>query len=182
MYRSLSCYVAVVLNVTMFSTANGEDDGKWELEEHPGVILALSYKQSATINDQIVSSGLAFLCDQKARQGIAGAMLLPLNGTFEDRQDSIPVSIQKKSDEFGQSDLLQKWKNGSEFLFSDVKDDVADLIALLKERDREADRSVHFYFPNGLDNGQQTSNHIVVDASGFATKFEEFENDCTSGQ
>jgi hypothetical protein len=107
---------------------------------------------------------------------------VPFDGTFESHQDPIPVSIQRKSDEYGPSDLLQKWKNGSEFLFSDVKDDVADLIALLKEKDTEPDRSVHFYFPNGFDSGQQTSNHIVVDASGFAAKFAEFENDCTSSR
>jgi len=32
----------------------------------------------------------------------------------------------------------------------------------------------------GRDMAQQTSNHIVVDASGFADKFAEFEKDCTS--
>ena len=73
-------------------------------------------------------------------------------------------------------------KNGSEFLFLDVTDDVADLIALLKEKDAGPDKSVHFHFANGVDMAQQTSNHIVVDASGFAAKFAEFEKDCTSPQ
>jgi hypothetical protein len=106
--------------------------------------------------------------------------LIPFDGAFENRQDPIPVLIQKKSDEFDQSDLAQKWKNGSEFLFLDVTDDVADLIALPKEKDAELDKSVHFHFPNGVDMAEQTSNHIVVDASGFADKFAEFEKDCTS--
>ena len=74
---------------------------------------------------------------------------MPFDGTFENQQDPIPVSIQEKAEEFGPSDILQKWKNGSEFLFSDVKDDVADLIALLNEKDSESDKSVHFYFPRG---------------------------------
>jgi hypothetical protein len=107
---------------------------------------------------------------------------VPFDGTFESLQDPIPVSIQKESGEYSSSDLLQKWKNGSEFLFSGVKDDIADLIALLRRKDSESDRSIHFYFPNGLDSGQQTLDHIVVDATGFASKFGEFENDCTSGQ
>ena len=59
-------------------------------------------------------------------------------------------------------------------------DDVADLIALLKEKDTESDKSVHFYFPSALDNGQQTSDHVVIDASGFAAKFAVFEKGCTS--
>jgi hypothetical protein len=105
---------------------------------------------------------------------------VPFDGTFETHQDPIPMSIQRRSDEIGPSDLFQKWKNGSEFLSSDVPEDFADLIALLKEKDTDSDESVHFYFPSGLDNDQQTSDDIVVDASGFATKFEEFESDCTS--
>ena len=58
--------------------------------------------------------------------------------------------------------------------------DVADLIALLKEKGADSDKSVHF--PSGLDNGQETSNHIAVDASGFAARFAEFEKGCTSAQ
>ena len=61
-----------------------------------------------------------------------------------------------------------------------MTDDVADLIALLKEKDTESDKLVHFYFPSGLDNGQQTSDHVIVDASGFAAKFAEFEKGCPS--
>jgi hypothetical protein len=68
------------------------------------------------------------------------------------------------------------------FFFSDVADDVADLIALLKEKDAEPDRSVHFYFSNGLDIDQHTSNHIVVDASEFADRFRDFEKGCASPQ
>jgi len=73
---------------------------------------------------------------------------------------------------------MEKWKRVS---LLDVTDDVADLIALLKEKDAEPDKSVHFHFPNGVDMAQQTSKHIVVDASGFAAK-SEFEKDCTSPQ
>ena len=164
----------------MLAAANGEDVGKWELEQRRDFIFTLSYKQSASINNKTATSELAFLCDQKNRLGVTGTVLVPFDGTFESTQGPIPVSIQKKADEFDRSDLLQKWKNGSEFLFSDVTDDVADLIALLKEKSANSDKFVHFYFPSGLDNGQQTSNHIVVDASGFAAKFAEFENDCTS--
>jgi hypothetical protein len=164
----------------LLAAANAEDVRKWELEQRRDSIFTLSYKQSAYINDQLATSELAILCDQRKRIGFIGMILVPFDGTFESHQDPIPMSVQKKSDEYGPSDLLQKWKNGSEFLFSDVKDDVADLIALLKEKDTEPDKSVHFYFPNGFGSGQQTSNHIVVDASGFAGKFAEFENDCTS--
>jgi hypothetical protein len=138
----------------VLAAANAEDVGKWkwELEQRRDFIFTLSYKQSASINNK------------------TGTILVPFDGAFESQQDPIPVSIQKKADEFDRSDLLQKWKNGSEFLFSDVMDDVADLIALLKEKSANSDKFVHFYFPSGLNNGQQKSNHIVVDASGFVAK------------
>jgi hypothetical protein len=163
----------------VLAAANAEDVGKWELEQRRDFIFTLSYKQSASINNKTATSELAFLCDQKNRSGVSGTILVP-HGTFESQQDPIPVSIQKKVDEFDRSDLLQKWKNGREFLFLDVTDDVAGLIALLKEKSANSEMFVHFYFQSGLDNGQQTSNHIVIDASGFAAKFAEFENDCTS--
>jgi hypothetical protein len=180
MRRHLFWCITVGVNLAVLASANAEDNDKWELEERRGFVFTLSYKQSAYINDQLATSELALLCDQRNRAGFVGAILIPFDGTFESHQDPIPVSIQKKADEFERSDLLQKWKNGSEFLFSDVTDDVADLIALLKEKDTESDKSVHFYFPSGLDNGQQTSDHVVVDASGFAAKFAVFEKGCTS--
>jgi hypothetical protein len=58
---------------------------------------------------------------------------------------------------------------------------VADLVTLLKQKDTGSDGSVHFYFPNGSGD-QQTINHIAIDASGFASKFEEFEKSCNSSQ
>ena len=168
---------AMCLTGVTLATAQG---GKWELEERRGYMFSLFYKQSKYIDDEMASSELAFLCDQRNRSGIVGAILVPFDRTFENQQDPIPVSIQEKIDEFGPSDLLQKWKNGSEFLFSDVKDDVADLVALLTKKDAESDKSIHFYFPRGFDNGQQASDHIVVDASGFAAKFVQFEKGCAS--
>ena len=143
--------------------------------------FALSYKQSASINNQTATSELAFLCDQRNKKGVTGTILVPFDGTFESHQDPIPVSIQKRSDEFDRSDLLQKWKNGNEFLFLEISDDVADLVTLLKEKDAGSDRSVHFYFTNGSVD-QQTTNHIAIDASGFAGKLEEFEKSCNSPQ
>ena len=179
MRRYISFCIAMALYFADLAVAVAEDHGTWELEQRRSFIFTLSYKQSVSVNNQTATSELAFLCDLRNRVGLVGAILIPFDGTFESRQDPNPVLIRKKSKEFDQSDLVQKWKNGSEFLFLDVADDVADLIALLKERDAEPDKSVHFHFPNGVDMAQQTSNHITVDASGFAAKFAEFEKDCS---
>jgi hypothetical protein len=182
MRRFLSCFIAVALNFAVFAAAHAEDDGEWELEQRRSAVFTLSYKQSASIDNQTATSELAFLCNRRNGLGVIGAILVPSDGTFESHQDPISVLILRKSDAYAPSDLLQKWKNGSEFLFSDETDDAADLIALLKEKDTGSDRSIHFYFPSGLDSDQQALNHIVVDTSGFAAKFAEFENDCTSPQ
>ena len=153
--------------------------GKWELEQRRSFIFTLSYKQSASINNQTATSELGFPCDQRNKIGVTGTILIPFDDTFE-KSRPIPVSIQQKSDEYGRSDLLQNWQNGNDFLFLDAADDVADLVTLLKEKDAGSDRSVHFYFPSGLNTGQQTSNHIVVEASGFADRFPDFEKGCSS--
>ena len=62
-----------------------------------------------------------------------------------------------------------------------MPDDVADLATLLKEKDTGSDRSVHLYFPHGSGD-QQTTNHVAIDASGSASKYEEFEKSCISSQ
>ena len=173
--------IAAALHAAVIAAALAEENGKWELEQRGRSLFALSYKQSASINNQTVTSELGFLCDQRNRMGVIGAILVPFDGTFENRRDPIPVSIQKKSDVYDRPDLLQKWKNGNEFLFLEVPDDVADLVTLLKEKDAGSDRSIHFYFPNGSVD-QQTTNHIAIDSSEFASKFEEFEKSCNSSQ
>ena len=181
MRRYLSAYIAVALYV-IGPTVGLAGSGKWELEQRRNFIFTLSYKQSASINNQTATSEVAFLCDQRNRLSIVGAILIPFDGTFESHQDPIPVSIQRKPYVIGPSDLLEKWKNGSGFLFLDVPNDVADLIALLKEKGAESDKAVHFYFPNTPDDSQQSSSHIVVDAAGFADRFMDFEKGCTLPQ
>jgi hypothetical protein len=182
MRRYFARCIAVAVNVMVFAAANAEDHGKWELEERRSFIFTLSYKQSTYINDQLATSELALICDQRKKVGLLGAILIPFDGTFEGHQGSIPVSIQKKSDEVDRTDLLQRWENGSEFLVLEKSDEVADLIAMLTEKDTQSDTAVHIYFPSGIDNDQQMSDHIVVDASGFAAKFAEFERGCASDQ
>jgi hypothetical protein len=54
-------------------------------------------------------------------------------------------------------------------------------VATAEGKDVEGEaKSVHINFPTGRDDGQQTSNHIIVDASGFGEKFKEFDKSCTS--
>ncbi len=117
MRRYFAYCIAAAVNFTVLAPANAEDGSEWQLEERRNFIFTLSYKQSTYINDQLATSELALLCDQRDRKGVIGAILIPFDGTFENQQGSIHVSIQKKSDEFNESDLLQKWENGSEFLF-----------------------------------------------------------------
>jgi hypothetical protein len=181
MRRYVSPCIAAGLYFTCLAVAVAQS-GKWELEQRRNFIFTLSYKQSEFINNQTATSELAFLCDQRNRSSIVGAILIPFDGTFESHQDPIPVLIQKKSDQYDRSDLLQNWRNGSEFLFLDATDEVADLIALLKEKDTDSDKSIHFYFPIGPDSGQQRSNHIVIDAAGFADRVRDFEKGCASPQ
>jgi hypothetical protein len=60
MRRYFCLYVAVALTFSDLAVAIAEQSGRWELEERRSFIFTLSYKQSASINDQTATSELAF--------------------------------------------------------------------------------------------------------------------------
>jgi hypothetical protein len=68
MRRYFACCIAAAINFTVLVAANAEDDSKWQLEERRNLIFTLSYKQSRYINDQLATSELALLCDQKTER------------------------------------------------------------------------------------------------------------------
>ena len=116
--------------------AKAENFGEWVLEQRGGsFMVTLSFKQSASVNNQLATSELAFICDQRHRSTSIGVMLIPFDGTFESHRDPVPILIQKNSDQYDRTDVIQNWRNGNEFLFLDGKDDVAELVSLFKERD-----------------------------------------------
>ena len=95
----------------------------------------------------------------------------------------IPVLIQKNADQYvGPSDLLQNWKNGAEYIFLESKDDVDELASFMKANETDGAKSVHFVFPNDTSDGPQTSNHIVINVSGFSNGFDAFQKACASSQ
>ena len=172
-------YIALALSLIGLSGAKAEKFGEWVLEQRGSFI---SFKQSASVNNQLATSELAFICDQRHRSTSIGVMLIPFDGTFESHRDPVPILIQKNSDQYDRTDIIQNWRNGNEFLFLDGKDDVAELVTLFKERDSTSEKSVHFDFPNDVDSGSPSTNHIVVDVSGFSDGFGAFEKACAKAQ
>ena len=119
---------ALVLGLIGVSAVKAETFGEWVLEQRGGSsMVTLSFKQSASVNNQLATSELAFICDQRHRSTSIGVMLIPFDGTFESHRDPVPILIQKTSDQYDRTDVIQNWRNGSEFLFLDGKDDVAEL-------------------------------------------------------
>ena len=176
-------YIALVLCLIGLGAAKAENFGEWVLEQRGGsFMVTLSFKQSASVNNQLATSELAFICDQRHRSTSIGVMLIPFDGTFESHRDPVPILIQKNSDQYDRTDVIQNWRNGNEFLFLDGKDDVAELVSLFKERDSTSEKSVHFLFPNDVDSGPPTTNHIVVGVSGFSDGFGAFEKACAKAQ
>ena len=43
-------------------------------------------------------------------------------------------------------DLLQKWKNGKEYIFLDTKGEVRELASFLKAEETGSEKSTHFIF------------------------------------
>ena len=175
-------YIALVFCLIDLSPVKAENFGEWVLDQRGGFVFTLSFKQSASVNNQLATSELAFICNQRDRSGFIGAILIPFDGTFESHRDPVPILIQKSSDQYDRTDNIQNWRNGNEFLFLDGKDDVAELVSLFKEKDSTSKKSVHFHFPNDVDTGPPSTNHIVVDVSGFSPGFGAFEKACAKAQ
>jgi hypothetical protein len=90
--------------------------------------------------------------------------------------------IQKIEDQSGPSDLMQRWENGPGYILLESPDEQETLASYLKDRETEGVKSVHVFFPNDLDASTQTTNHMVVDVSGFSSGVAAFTSRCEQTQ
>ena len=179
--RRFGLYAAVTLCVCGLSaTAAAERFGQWSLEQPEDFIFALSFKRSISFDDRAATSGFAFVCNQENKY--VAVLLIPLDGTFTSRHEVIPVAIQKMGEQSDSSDLMQRWENGVDYIFLESPDEQEELASYLKDREAEGVKSVHFYFPNDLDAGAQTTNHVVIDLSGFSSGVAAFTKQCEQSQ
>ena len=142
--------------------------------------FALSFKRSISFDDRTATSELAFVCNQEEKY--VAVLLLPLDGTFKSRQNSVPVVIQKIEEQFDASDLMQRWENGPGYIFLESPDEQEKLASYLKDREAEGLKSVHFYFPNDLNASTQTTSHMVIDLTGFSAGVAAFADRCEPAQ
>jgi hypothetical protein len=162
------------------ATAAAERFGQWSLEQPEDFIFALSFKRSISFDDRAATSELAFVCNQENKY--VAILLIPLDGTFTSRHEVIPVAIQKMGEQSDSSDLMQRWENGGDYVFLESSDEQEELASYLKDREAEGVKSVHFYFPNDLDASTQTTNHVVIDLSGFSSGVAAFTKRCEQAQ
>src|ERR1700688_4084915 len=154
--------------------------GEWLLEQPRSSVLTLSFKQLEPLDYKIATSELGFICDQNDKS--IGVILIPVDGTFENRGRIIPVLIQKNKDRYDPSDLVQHWNNGTDYIFLESNDDADKLASFLKANEADGVKSVHLFFPNDSDAGPQIANHVVVDVSRFSDGFGAFQKVCASPQ
>jgi hypothetical protein len=112
---------------------------RWSLEQPGNFIFALSFKRSISFDDRTATSELAFVCNQEEKY--VAVLLIPLDGTFKNRQNSIPVMIQKIEEKSDASDLMQRWENGPGYIFLESPDQQEELASY---RELEIDS---FLFP-----------------------------------
>jgi hypothetical protein len=171
-------YTALALYLSVLPATAADRYGGWLLEQPQSSVFTLSFKQSVPRNGKIATSELGFICDQRDKSANVGALLIRVDGTFKNRQRIIPIFIQKNSDQYDSSDLLQHWKNGTEYIFLESSEDVDTLTSLLKANEFDGVKSIHFFFLNDSDAGPQIANHIVVDLAGFSDGFSDFQKAC----
>ena len=114
--RRFGLYAAVTLYVCGLSaTAAAERFGQWSLEQPEDFIFALSFKRSISFDDRTATSELAFLCNQEEKY--VAVLLIPLEGTFKNRQNWISVEIEGVEEQSDPLDLMQRWENGPGYIF-----------------------------------------------------------------
>jgi hypothetical protein len=178
--RRFGLYAALALCIYGLPATAEERFERWSLGQPGDFIFALSFKRSISFDDRTATSELAFLCNQEEKYG--AVLLMPLDGTFKNRQTSIPVVVQKTEAQSDSSDLMQRWENGAEYIFLESPDAQEELASYLKDREAEGVKSVHFYFPNEPDASTQTTNHMVIDLAGFSAGVAVFANRCEPAQ
>ena len=146
MFRFLF-YPALALNFCVFGANAAERYGEWLLEQPRSSVLTLSFKQSAPFDDKIATSELGFICDQRDNSKNVAVILIPLDGTFKNERGAIPVLIQKNSYQFDSSDLSQKWKDGTEYIYSESEADVDELASFLKASETQRCKICSLLFP-----------------------------------
>ena len=175
----LGLYAALALCVYGLPATAGERFGKWSLEQPGDFVFALSFKRSLSSDDRTATSELAFVCNQEEKY--VAVLLIPLDGTFKNRQNSIPVVVQRTEEQSDTTDLMQRWENGPSYIFLESPDEQEQLASYLKDREVEGVKSVHFYFPNDLDAGKAT-NHMVIELAGFSAGVAAFTSRCEPSQ
>jgi hypothetical protein len=147
-----------------------------------GIIDATLKRTPGVVSNKIATSEPGFICDQRDKSKIVGVILIPFDGTFENKQDGVLVLIPKSSDQYDPSDLLQNWRNGIEYIFLESQDEVNQLASFLKANETNGRKSAHFFIPNDPDSGPQISNHIAINISGFSDGFRAFQIACDKSQ
>ena len=98
MHRFL-LYTTLALYFSVLPVTAADRYDEWLLEQPRISVFTLSFKQSVARNSKIATSELGFICDQKDKSALIGAILIPVDGTFANRQRVIPVLIQKNKDQ-----------------------------------------------------------------------------------
>jgi hypothetical protein len=178
--RRFGLYAALAMCIYGLPATAEERFERWSLEQPGHFIFALSFKRSISFDDRTATSELAFVCNQEEKY--VAVLLIPLDGTFKSRQQTISVAIQKTEEQSDASDLMQRWENGPGYISLESPDEQEQLASYLKDKEAEGLKSVHFYFPNDLDASTQTTNHMVIDLAGFSTGVAAFANRCEPAQ
>jgi hypothetical protein len=178
--RHLLLSTALALCFAWVPVSAAEKHGEWSLAQPNSAIFTLSFKRSIQVGDKIGTSELGFICDRQNK--FVRAILIPVDGTYQNHQAVIPVVIQKNADEYDRSDLLQHWNNAIEYIFLEAFEEQERLATYLKDKESQGIRSVHFYFPNDLDAGPEILNHVIVDVTGFTEGVVAFQEACEQSQ
>jgi hypothetical protein len=143
-------YTALALNFGAPAVTAADRYGGWLLEQPRSSARTLSFKQSVQLNDEIGTSELGFICDQRKNSESVGVILIPFDGTFQSDQDAIPVRIQKNADRIWSFRSFAELEKRRGIYLLGIEDDVDELASFMKANEMNGAKSVHFVFLNDL--------------------------------
>jgi hypothetical protein len=166
-----------VLIISMPIALTADLDPAWSIETlQDGGLIELIYRDYIAQGNKIQFAELGFHCERKRLNEIR-AHLFPFQGTYDNRQQDVPVLIEPEHNAPDSTSLGQKWINGFNYIYLN-QPEVGKLVQYLKQSEKDGVESVNVFFSGDFNGHTEKLLKVVVELSGFTDGFVAFAKAC----
>jgi len=166
------------------SALAAEEYGDWSLETlKSGATITLV--QRIFLSDpgvvHISIADFSFLCDKRSNANNIEVVVFPFEGTYNNRETTVPVVIEPARNPTKRSHLYWEWSNGYKYIFLNQQDAVKKLIEYLQTNEQNGERFVNVlfsgHFHGRIDEVGQLL-RFAVTLPNFSEGYSNFEKAC----